>query len=158
MGRIYKEIILKNVVLAFIFVLAGCTSTPSHTTSTLSDTMAIIKAAADAAPNGVAGQYTLRIVAAGSQGRYVYLNTEKDYRDQRALTVALHPRVISQLTAKYGMSPQEYFVDKTIVVNGKAQRLKVALLAWGKRTGKYYYQTHIPLMDISQLKVVDEHA
>lgn len=99
------EFISKYVVLAFIFELAGCTSTPSHTTSTLSDTMMIIKVAADAASNGVAGQYPLRIVAAGSQGQYVYLNTEKDYREQRAITVALHPRVISQLTTKYEMSP-----------------------------------------------------
>ena len=149
---------MKNVVLAFIFLLAGCTSTTSHTTSAFSDTMEIIKAAADSAPKGVPGQYTLQIVATGSQGQYVYLNTEKDYRDQRAVTVALHPKVISQLSAKYGMPPQEYFLNKAIVVNGKAQRVKIAFLSDGKPTGKYYYQTHVRVMDISQLKVVDEHA
>ena len=149
---------MKNVVLAFIFLLAGCTSTTSHTTSTFSDPMKIIKAAADSAPKGVPGQYTLQIVATGSQGQYVYLNTEKDYRDQWAVTVALHPKVISQLSAKYGMPPQEYFLNKAIVVNGKAQRVKIAFLSDGKPTGKYYYQTHVRVMDISQLKVVDEHA
>lgn len=149
---------MKNVVLAFIFILAGCTSTTSHTTSTFSDTMEIIRAAAESAPKGVPGQYTLQIVATGRQGQYVFLNTEKDYRDQRAITVALHPKVISELSAKYGMPPQEYFVDKTIVVDGKAQRVKIAFLSEGKRTGKYYYQTHIRVMDISQLKVVGEHA
>ena len=149
---------MKNVVLAFIFLLAGCTSTTSHTTSTFSDPMEIIKAAADSAPKGVPGQYTLQIVATGSKGQYVYLNTEKDYRDQRAVTVALHPKVISQLSAKYGMPPQEYFLNKAIVVNGKAQRVKIAFLSDGKPTGKYYYQTHVRVMDISQLKVVDEHA
>ena len=149
---------MKNVVLAFIFVLAGCTSTTSHTTSIVSDTMEIIKAAADSVPQGVPGQYMLQIVATGSQGQYVYLNTEKDYRDQRAITVALHPNIISQLSAKYGMPPQEYFVDKTIVVNGEAQRVEILLLSEGKPTGKYYYQTHIRLTDISQLKVVGGHA
>lgn len=149
---------MKNVVLAFIFLLTGCTSTTSHTTSTFSDTMEIIKAAADSAPKGVPGQYTLQIVATGSQGQYVYLNTEKDYRDQRAVTVALHPKVIAQLTAKYGMPPQEYFLNKAIVVNGEAQRVEIAFLSDGKPTGKYYYQTHVSVMDISQLKVVDEHA
>lgn len=149
---------MKNVVLAFIFLLAGCSTTTSHTTSTFSDTMDIIKAAADSAPKGVLGQYTLQIVATGSQGQYVYLNTEKDYRDQRAVTVALHPKVIAQLSAKYGMPPQEYFLNKAIVVNGKAQRVKIAFLSDGKPTGKYYYQTHVRVMDISQLKVVDEHA
>ena len=149
---------MKKVVLAFIFLLAGCTSTTSHTTSTFSDPMGIIKAAADSAPKGVPGQYTLQIVATGSQGQYVYLNTEKDYRDQRAVTVALHPKVIAQLSAKYGMPPQEYFLNKAVVVNGKAQRVKIAFLSDGKPTGKYYYQTHVRVMDISQLKVVDEHA
>lgn len=149
---------MKNVVLAFIFLLAGCTSTTSHTTSSFSDTMEIIKAAADSAPKGVPGQYTLQIVATGSQGQYVYLNTEKDYRDQRAVTVALHPKVIAQLTAKYGMPPQEYFLNKAIVVNGEAQRVEIAFLSDGKPTGKYYYQTHVRVMDISQLKVMDEHA
>ncbi|WP_018981327.1 hypothetical protein [Salinimonas chungwhensis] len=149
---------MKKVVLAFIFLLAGCTSTTSHTTSTFSDPMGIIKAAADSAPKGVPGQYTLQIVATGSQGQYVYLNTEKDYRDQRAVTVALHPNVIAQLSAKYGMPPQEYFLNKAVVVNGKAQRVKIAFLSDGKPTGKYYYQTHVRVMDISQLKVVDEHA
>lgn len=149
---------MKNVVLAFIFVLAGCASTTSHTTYTYSDTMEIIKAAAESAPKGVPGQYTLQIVATGSQGEYVYLNTEKDYRDQRAITVALHPKVIAQLSAKYGMPPQEFFIDKTIVVNGRAQRVEIAFLSEGKPTGKYYYQTHIRLMDISQLRVMGEHA
>lgn len=149
---------MKNVVLALIFVLAGCASTTSHTTCTYSDTMEIIKAAAESAPKGVPGQYTLQIVATGSQGEYVYLNTEKDYRDQRAITVALHPKVIAQLSAKYGMPPQEFFVDKTVVVNGRAQRVKIEFLSEGKPTGKYYYQTHIRLTDISQLRVMGEHA
>lgn len=148
---------MKNVFFALILALTGCTSTPSHTVTPLSDTMEIIKAAAESAPKGVAGRYTLQIVATGSQGQYVYLNTEKDYRDQRAITVALHPKAIAQLSAKYGMSPQEYFVDKTIVVNGKAQRVKIAFLSEGKPTGKYYYQTHIRLMDISQLEDVYGH-
>ncbi|GEA09259.1 hypothetical protein KUL42_40200 [Alteromonas sp. KUL42] len=145
---------MKNVFFALILALAGCASTTSNTTTPLSDTMEIIKAAANSAPKGVPGRYTLQIVATGSQGQYVYLNTEKDYRDQRAITVALHPKAIAQLSAKYGMSPQEYFVDKTIVVNGKAQRVKIAFLSEGKPTDKYYYQTHIRLMDISQIEVV----
>lgn len=149
---------MKIVVLTFIFLLAGCTSTTLHTEPTFSDTMAIIKAAADSAPKGVPGQYSFQIVATGSQGKYVYLNTEKDYRDQRAITVTLHPKVIAQLSARYGMPPQEYFINKAIVVNGIAQRVKIAFLSDGKPTGKYYYQTHVRVMDISQLKVMGEHA
>lgn len=149
---------MKSAVIVFIFILAGCTSTPPQTASTFSNTMDIIKAAADSAPHGVPGEYTLKIVATGSQGKFVYLNTEKDYRDQRAVTVALHPSVISQLSAKYGMPPQDYFIDKKIVINGEAKRVKIAFISQGKVTNKYYYQTHIRLMDISQLMVLDENA
>ena len=152
---------MKNILLLLVFVLAGCTSTtlpPTTATYPLSDSMKIIEAAANAAPKGVVGEYTLRIVAAGSQGHFVYLNTEADYRDQRAVTVALPPPVIKQLTAYYKMPPQEFFIGKKIVVRGKAQRVKIAFLSEGKRTDKYYYQTHIRLMDIAQLTVVDEHA
>lgn len=149
---------MKHIVFVFILVLIGCTSTTSPSTHTLSNTMDIIKAAADSAPNGAPGTYTLHIVAAGSQGKFVYLNTEEDYRDQRAVTVALPPSVISQLSAKYGMPPQNYFIGKKIVVNGEAQRVKIRLLSQGKPTSKYYYQTHIRVMDISQLTILDEQA
>ena len=149
---------MKSAVIAFIFILAGCTSTTSQTAPPYSNTMDIIKAAADSAPHGVLGEYTLKIVATGSQGKFVYLNTEKDYRDQRAVTVALHPSVISQLSAKYGMPPQDYFIDKIIVINGEAKRVEIAFISQGKVTNKYYYQTHISLMDISQLKVLNEKA
>lgn len=149
---------MKNVALVFILLLAGCASTTSTSSPVFSDPMQIIKAAADSAPKGVPGQYTLQIVATGSQGRYVYLNTEDDYRDQRAITVALHPKIIAQLSAKYGMSPQEYFVNKAIVVDGEAQRVKIVFISDGKPTNKYYYQTHIRLMDISQLEVVGENT
>lgn len=147
---------MRTLVLVLIFVIAGCTSTASNDSPKLSDTMEIIKAAAASAPKGVDGEYTLQILATGIDGQFVYLNTEKDYRDQRALTVALHPRVISQLSDKYGVPPQDFFVDKTIVVKGKAQRIKIAFLSEGKPTSKYYYQTHIRVMESSQLKLVDE--
>ena len=75
-----------------------------------------------------------------------------------AITVALHPSVITQLSAKYGMPPQDYFIDKKIVINGEAKRVKIAFTYKGKPTNKYYYQTHTRLMDISQLKVLNEKA
>ena len=149
---------MKKLLLALVVVLTGCSSTSPPASLALSDTMEIIEAAASAAPDSVLGEYTLHIVASGAQNHFVYLNTEKDYRDQRAVTVALNPRIISQLTAKYGMSPEQFFVDKTIVVAGEAQRVKIILGRNHKPTDKYYYQTHIRLMDISQILAVYEHA
>ncbi|MFT6898594.1 MAG: hypothetical protein ACJA13_003018 [Paraglaciecola sp.] len=156
---IYKEILMKIVLLAFVLVLSGCAATSSDPTSqkviVYSDTMEIIRDAADLAPQGVTGEFVLEIKTTGNQGPYVYLNTELDYRDQRCVTVAIHPNILPEFIAKYGAAPQEYFAGKSIVVKGQAQRARISFNSEGKPTGKYYYQTHIRVMDISQIEVVN---
>lgn len=151
---------MRVLLLALALGLAGCTSVSSVPTAKTSadiqysNTMAIIQNAADAAPAAVPGKYTLKIKAVGADGSVVFLNTEQDYRDQRCVSVALHPMVVAQLTEKYGMSPQQYFADKSITVKGKAQRMKIVFRTDGKLTGKYYYQTHIFVRDMAQLDVI----
>lgn len=54
--------------------------------------------------------------------------------------------------------PLKITLSKKIVINGEAKRVKIAFTYKGKPTNKYYYQTHIRLMDISQLMVLDEKA
>ncbi|WP_445425409.1 MULTISPECIES: hypothetical protein [unclassified Alishewanella] len=89
--------------------------------------MQIIKAAADSAPAGVYGKYTLLIQSTGSQigDDRIFLNTELDYRDQRNITIALSHDAVKEL-------------------NDHA----------GQPTGKYYYQTHIRVTQVSQIKVL----
>ncbi|WP_293764322.1 hypothetical protein [uncultured Paraglaciecola sp.] len=153
---------MKIVFFSLVLVLAGCSATQPislvDTTHSHSDTMEIIRSAAEFAPNGVKGEYILKVKAAGNQGPFVYLNTELDYRDQRSVTVAIHPKLIPLFVAKYGTTPQKYLVDKSISVTGQAKRIKIDFTSQGKPSGKYYYQTHIRVMDISQIKVVNEHA
>ncbi|MBT0588107.1 hypothetical protein [Alteromonas oceanisediminis] len=153
---------MKIVLITLVLFLSGCSSTqiasPHKAEVVYSDTMEIIRSAAESAPTGIAGEYTLKIKAAGNQGPYVYLNTEFDYRDQRAVTVALHPSVISLFVQKYGVKPQEYFINKSIRVNGEAQRVKITFGTRKKPSNKYYYQTHIRIMDISQIEVLSGHA
>lgn len=153
---------MKIVFLSLVLILAGCSATQpislANTTLSHSDTMEIIRSAAEYAPNGVKGEYILKVKAAGNQGPFVYLNTELDYRDQRSVTVAIHPKLIPLFVTKYGTTPQQYFVDKSISVKGQAKRIKIDFTSHGKPSGKYYYQTHIKVTDISQIKVVDEQA
>ena len=149
---------MKVVLFGLILILAGCTATPSTPTKISavahSDTMEIIRRAAEQAPNGVLGEYVLHIKATGSQGSFVYLNTELDYRDQRNITISISPNLIPRLKDKYGASPQAYFIGKTLKVVGKATRVKIDFISEGKRTGKYYYQTHIRPVDISKIEVI----
>ncbi|WP_100642901.1 hypothetical protein [Alteromonas facilis] len=149
---------MKTILFACVLLLSGCVSTTANVTqqpALYSDTMDIIRDAAESAPLGVEGSYTLKIKASGNQGKQIFLNTELDYRDQRNVTIALHPRVVSLLMAKYGESPENYFVDKSITVTGQAQRIKIGFFnEQRKPTGKYYYQTHIRIVNADQIKVI----
>ena len=106
------------------------------------------------APNGVKGTFTFQIKASGIQKGKVFLNTELDYRDRRAVTISLTPQIALELTNKYGLSPYTYFLDKTITVTGEAKRVKIDFISKGRRTNKYYFQTHINVSSVEQIKVL----
>lgn len=142
---------MKIMTLILTLSLVGCVSTPSHRNDT--DTMALIKAAADAAPRGVDGVYQFEIKASGTQRQRVYLNTELDYRDQRNITVSLTPQVAAEYAQKYGQPAENYFLNKSIRVRGSATRVKI-LFDSQKPNGKYYYQTHVPVIYTSQIKIL----
>lgn len=142
----------KYIVFFFIFFLAGCGSHDSNSAVRVSATD-IIKAAADAAPGGVNGLYTLRISATGQEKGTVYLDTESNYRSPRNITVELAPHVVDKLIARNNQQPDELFVNHYIVVGGKAKRVRIDFLDKdGKRTQKHYYQTRIKVSNIHQIK------
>jgi hypothetical protein len=113
-------------------------------------TAAILRAA-DAAPRAVPGDFVMHVAATGRQDGRIYLNSERDYRDQRNLTVAIEPQAIPLLERKFGASPDAYFRGKWIEVRGAAQRVRIDFIAGGRPTSKYYYQTHVRVADPSQI-------
>jgi hypothetical protein len=119
--------------------------------------MEIIKAAADSAPKSVGGKFTFKIKATGIQAgdNRVFLNTELDYRDQRNITIALSSNAVKELENLTGSAPINFFKGKTIEVQGEAQRVRINFTSMGRRTEKYYYQTHIRVTQASQIKIVD---
>lgn len=150
---------MKYLALLCALTLAACSSSPNTTTHNdpqYSNTMDIIYAAAEARPGRVGGDYILPIRAAGSQGAVVFLNTEEDYRDPRAVTIALHPRLVQELTNRYGESPETYFVGKAVRVRGEAQTVQIDFNCESHSEQRYYYQTHIPIVDSRRLRVVAE--
>ena len=116
--------------------------------------MNLIALTEDKAPDGIKGTFQLPIKASGSQRGIIYLNTEKDYRDRRNITVAIHPNLIDAFTKKYGESPDSYFINKTIVVTGEAKRMKIFFISKGRITKKYYFQTHVKVASLNQIKVL----
>lgn len=136
-------------------MLSACSTTPKITSNTdIASIMNLIALTEDNAPAGVKGTFKLPIKATGIQGGIVYLNTETDYRDRRNITVALHPKLKAAFIKKYGSSPDSYFIDKTIEVIGEAKRMKIYFASKAKITEKYYFQTHIRVTSMKQIKVL----
>ncbi len=105
---------------------------------------------------GVKGVFHLPIKASGVKREFTYLNTEDDYRDRRNITIAIYPQVTSAFIKQYGTTPETYFINKTIEVTGEAKRVKIYFNSNGKYSGKYYFQTHIDVSSLQQIKIVNE--
>ncbi len=143
----------------FIFLLSlslvACSSAPvkDSTVNIISPAQAIM-AAAEIAPDSVSGVFELHIQSTGRQRGVIYLNSETDYRDQRCLTLAINPIVARGFIQKYGEEPDIYLKNKMIRVSGEARRVKIWFYSKGKRTEKYYYQTHVFVTNESQVEVL----
>lgn len=147
---------MKYLVLISILFLSGCSSTPKEAADLgITPVMNLIAQTEEQAPSSVKGTFELSIKGAGRQQGVVYLNTEHDYRDRRNISVAIHPNVIKAFTSRYGTSPDEYFIDKTIEVTGKSKRVTIYFISNGKKTDKYYFQTHIRVTSVDQIKVLN---
>lgn len=152
---------MKRLVLASLLsigMLTGCATAPRgenalHETTNLITPEAAIIRAANAAPEGVPGTFLMLVQATGTERGRVFLNSQLDYRDQRNLTIALTPQAHRQLAERLGADPMVALKGKQIVVRGTAVRTRIDLLANGRPTGKYYYQTHVHVTDATQLAV-----
>jgi len=150
---------VKYLLLIIILALSACSSTSENSSNSgIERTMSLIALTEEKAPEGVKGTFEFLIKASGVKGRITYLNTEEDYRDRRNITIALHPDVINDFTKKYGSNPDSYFINKTIEVKGEAKRKKIYFISNGKLTKKYYFQTHLRVTSLNQIKVLRKSA
>lgn len=139
--------------LLWSLTLGGCASVPDGSSQWIAPADAVQLAAA-AAPRTVRGQFHLRVQNTGTQHGNVYLNSERDYRDQRNLTITLTPRAIEQYTRLTGQDPQQAFRNQDIVVSGAAARVRIGFFVDSQPSDKYYYQTQLVVNDTSQIRVL----
>lgn len=146
---------------AALCMLAGCATTPgggsARSAAALSAVITpydAIQRAAAAAPDGIEGVFEMRVLATGRKNGSGFLNSETDYRDQRNLTIAIEPGALARLEADAGASGIDTFKGRTIRVTGSARRTRIALVASGRVTDKYYYQTHVRVSDPAQIDIV----
>ncbi|MBU6248930.1 MAG: hypothetical protein KGN77_14355 [Xanthomonadaceae bacterium] len=146
--------LLLSLALGLV-ALSGCSTPPRRAggqapQAWITPVQAVILAA-DAAPRGVRATFAMRVRSTGAQGDRIFLNSQPDYRDQRDLTIVIGPRVAEQLQERLGADPRVALKGRDIRVTGWAVRTKIYFFANGEMTDKYYYQTHVNLIDAGQL-------
>lgn len=109
---------------------------------------------------GVQGTFELRVKKASygsdTSKDYVFLNSEEDYRDRRCLTIRLMPGAV-RACLKGGIDPVKHFNNKTIVVKGVAEQVKIHFVSErGVLSDKYYYQTHVQVRSLDQVTVLPD--
>lgn len=112
-----------------------------------------IEDAANAAPEiGKLGEFEFKVLAVGTDGKRWFINSQKDYRDQRSLTIAVTEKQAAAFADLFGgVKLADALIDRQIIVRGKPERVRVYFLTGGIPTDKYYYQTHIILNGIEAI-------
>ncbi len=143
-------------VLAFSVTsaIAIADDTPPAPSGEISTPMQAVQHAAERAPEGFAGIFEFKVRATGADAGLIFLNSEQDYRDQRTLTVAVSPAAAASLEVRLGKPPREALIGQTVRVSGIAHRATIWLTANGRRTDKYYYQTHVDVSSADQIELI----
>lgn len=146
---------MKYFIILSIWVLSACNSTHEIASkSEVTNIIQLIEIAKRRYPESVRGTFQIPIKATGSQSGFVYLNSNVDYREPTNITLALAPSTIKAFTKTYNLSPDLYFKNKVVEVRGQVERIKIYKYKNGKRTKKYYFQTHIRVTSIDQIRVL----
>lgn len=137
-------------------LLCACTGNPEKPAAWIEPVQAMLLAA-DADPAGIPGTFRIHVHATdhNEASGITYLSTERDYRDQRNLAVVIEPGAVAQLTERLGAPPADALRGRNLLITGEAKRVAIHFHQNGVRTGLYYYQTHLPVADAGQVRIVD---
>lgn len=150
------KVLTGKVLVLFVFtLLIGCNKPQTSKTSSNGFTVwDIIEKTEAIAPQGLKGEFVLSIKNSGKQSGRIYLNTQEDYRDRRNITVTLEPSFQQAFKAKHDIDIRSHFEGQKLLVRGEAKRMKVWFFSQGKRTEKYYFQTHIVVKKLDQISIL----
>ncbi|WP_019028078.1 hypothetical protein [Colwellia piezophila] len=148
---------MKYLIFVAAFILSGCNATPNpnpNSQAKPTDIVQLIEKTKRRYPEPVRGTFQIPIKASGFINGVVYLNSDVDYRDPKNITVVLLPSTVESFAKAYHSPADAFFIDKTIQVTGKVVRVRKYLYINNKRTRKYYYQTHIHVSSLEQVKLL----
>ncbi|MBB6252358.1 hypothetical protein [Nitrospirillum iridis] len=133
-------------LIAGFALLAGCATQPLTTEDA-------IQQAAAVAPDVYSDTFIMDVTATGRTEGRIFLNSLEDYRDPHNLSIEILPSALPLFKQLYGQDADSYFKGHRITVLGEAKRVPIWYISGGKRTGKFYYQTHIVVSDPDQIKI-----
>jgi hypothetical protein len=86
----------------------------------------------------------------GGMSGNIYLDSERDFRDQRSLNIEILPSAQAALLARVD-GDVEKMIGKTITVAGTAKRVKIWIYTSLGRSDACYYQTQVAVTDVGQI-------
>lgn len=134
--------------------IAGCSSVPERRSGWIEPVQAV-QAANDDPVFGIRGRFVLTVRAVGAQDGQAYLNSERDYRHQTNLTISMPQAVADQVATRLQV-PLADLRNRRLLVDGRARRVRIVFIGSdGRRSDKYYFQTHVRVSDPAQVVFAD---
>lgn len=150
---------IRSTVLAaacLAVLLAACARHDGEAPSR-SEIIEVILQAADN-PQGAPADVEFVIAGVGEgRGREAgmwFLNSQANYRDFRSLNIMVAPAVVDQLLEVDGIDRVEDLLGHSIRVHGQAFRAQIDFICAGRRTDVHYFQTQLPVWQISQIELL----
>jgi hypothetical protein len=131
--------------------LAACATSPERAVWIGPAHAAQLAAAAEGRP--VHGVFALTVQAVDSEHGRTFLNSERDYRDPRNISLVLQPDAARSLATRLGMRDLADLRGRQLLVLGHVRRVRIDFTQDGRPTGKYYYQSHVAVHDAAQLQL-----
>ena len=141
------------VVFVAALLACACSSVPTNSKGWI-EPIDAVRAANDDPLHGVRGEFIITVRAVDSTPDQSYLNSEKDYRDQRNLTVRMPSSIVPDIEQRLGVRFHD-LRNRRLVIHGLAKRHRIDFVSDGKPTGKYYYQTQVQVSSPTQVRFAD---
>jgi len=141
------------VILLTVLILTACSSTPKYPHYSVSDAaQTSIKS-----QSGLRSTLNFKVEAVGhlKGNKEWYLNALHNYKLPSNVTVVIKEELAPQLSEKFNIKSLNDFKNKEIEVSGLVKREKIYLYKKGRSTGKFYYQNHLNLTGIEQIKLLN---
>ncbi|MGZ5199134.1 MAG: hypothetical protein ACXWC4_05125 [Telluria sp.] len=137
---------LALAAIAVVLLLSGC-ATPEASTEPTNRSVLLVP--------GTRPDLAFKVETMGTAAGTLYLNSIRDYRDARCITVAIKPSVVRQLQARYGENLETAFSGHRVYVHGaKVDLIAIEYQAPPLIVKPIAYRTQITIARAEQIDLI----